>query len=111
MVNVYVHLHVCDLPRAILDDEGFIESVWRELPDAAISGGADVITITLSQFALARDRAAARQGERVSRALTALGYPDAVVRVGETLREGWGDDVRVVTAALRWAVCRRLSHM
>ena len=111
MVNVYVHINVHNLPRGILDDERFTESVWRELPDAAISGATEVVTITLSQFAVARDRAAVRQGKRVSRALAALGYPDAVIRVDETLREGWGDDLRVVTAAVRWALCRRLSHM
>ena len=111
MFNVYVHLDVRNVSTGSLDDEEFIEAVWRELPDAGLGGRDDVLTVTLSQFSLSRDRAASRQLERVRTALAKLEFPSAHVRVDETIREGWRDDVAVVAGAVGGQVCRLAARM
>jgi hypothetical protein len=106
MFNVYVHLDVLGLSNDILERDEFLEALWRELPDAGLGGRGDVVTITLSQFALDSRTAARRQISRVRRALAALGWPAATVRLDETVREGLRDDVRWVIGAISW----RLTH-
>jgi hypothetical protein len=106
MVNVYVHLDVLGLPPDILERDDFVEGLWRELPDAGLGGGGGVVTITLSQFALSSRRAVRRQIARVRRALAALGWSGATVRLDDVVREGLGDDMRCVIDSVRW----RLTH-
>ena len=110
MVNVYVHLNVCGLPGdALLDDE-LVEAIWRELPDAGLGAQREMVTVTLSQFAVSTDRAVNRQVERTRRALAAIGYPGARVDLDEVVRDGWRDDVAIVTGAVRWYTRRALSR-
>jgi hypothetical protein len=58
MVNVNVHLELLGIPPSAIDEDEFVESPWRELPDAGVSSRAGARTITLSQFALRRSVAA-----------------------------------------------------
>ena len=67
MFNVYVHLDVLGLPDGVLDHDDFLEALWRELPDAGLGGRDDLVTITLSQFALGSRTAARRQIGREAR--------------------------------------------
>lgn len=102
MLNVYVHAQVLGLPEHILDDDEFVERFWGEMPDASLAGHHGVFGVTVSQFALSDHRAEPRQLERIRRALTAVGYPGAVVLVEEIVREGWHDDVQVLVGVVRW---------
>lgn len=111
MFNVYVHLDVRNLSTGSVDDEEFVEAIWRELPGAGIGGRDEILTITLSQFSLSRERAVPRQRERVRTALAKLGFPSPHLRVDETTREGWRDDVAIVAGGVRGKVCRLAARM
>ena len=102
MLNMYVHAQVLGLPEHILDDDGFVERFWAEMPDASIGGHNGVFSVTVSQFALSDHRAGPRQLERIRRPLAAVGYPGVVVLVEEIVREGWRDDVQVLAGMVRW---------
>lgn len=68
-----MHFDVHGLPADILDDDAFLDGIWRELPDAGLGGHKEVVSVTLSQFSLTDERAINRQLGRVRSAMTALG--------------------------------------
>lgn len=106
MFNTYVHAAIRGLPANALDDDAFIGAIWRELPDAGLGGRDDLVTITLSQFALTDQRATSRQLKRIARALATLGWPGAEVEVDEVVREDIRDDLMIALSAVRWHGCR-----
>lgn len=106
MVNVYVHVDVEGLPDGVLDDVRFLEAVWRELPDAVLSGHCSTVSITLSQSSLSTDRAVHLPARPRRARPGSLGYRAAGLHAGAVVREGWRDDLDVIRSAVRWHVCR-----
>ena len=68
MLNLTVHLVVRGVPDDLLDDDAFLDALFRELPDAALSGSGGAIAVTLSQSAFSTQRGGERQRARAQRA-------------------------------------------
>jgi hypothetical protein len=111
MINIYVHLRVVGLPDDALEDDDFLDALWREVADASISGAAGAPAgITLSQFALTDRAATRRQRGRVQRALAAIGWPAATVEIDDVIREDVRDDIDAVLGAVSWRARKLLGR-